>query len=373
MVSRLPTTRPPPRQETRSLERAGSLLVWVPPTSHIWMLTASSRTPLHLLSAIGGYLTYAGRSELSWNHTESDAEITDDIENTIKALTEKGDCDTLLEDQFGFTAFHLFTGRTGTFEWIRRHEELMLNNLSPEEVWNILWSRMRNFASWTGNSKGYIIREGIPGRKISKHLARNFASDSPLVSCGSFLSMITYEWAHSREILHDRLDGEWELLISELLAVGADLHVVATDQGIAHTIMMRLICACLLPSKIDATQALRKWLRVLVKSGVDLVDYGQQELALRDNQEGSWMISVDMGSVWASIKGHCKIQVIEVQMGKDPEDWHVEWDMDDLSVRWEDDGEPVHVAGGAGGTGYVSDCEDELASEELDIPGSWCE
>ena len=284
-----------------------------------------------MLSSVGGYLTYGGREELTWTHYESHRDVTEDIHETIDVLTTKGDTDTLLEDQFGFTPFHLFTGRTDSFAWLRRFEQVMLHNLSAEETWNILWSRMKNFGSMTNNSKVNQIREGIPGEKVPKHLTRNFPQSSALSSSGSFLSMTVKEWIESREILIDDFDEAWESLMLEFLEHDADLHVIATDEGVNHTILMRLIFASLLPPKIDMSLVLRKWLKVLIKAGIDLEEYGREELDLHNSGNSSWEVLIDMGTMWMSL-GYCRMVVSSFQIGQNPQDWNVEWDLVDWDI-----------------------------------------
>ena len=347
-------------------------------------LLIAARTPLHLLTSIGGYLTFGGREELTWTHYEpepyrKDRNVTEDIDETIEVLTTKGDCDTLLEDQFGFTSFHLFTGRSDSFAWLRRYEQVMLHNLSPEETWNILWARMMNFGTWTGNPKATQIREGIPGEKVPKHLARNFSADSPVRSSGSFLSMIANEWVRSREILIEALDERWESLILEFLGHDADLHVIATDEGIAHTILMRMVHASLIPPKADLVLVLRKWLDILVKAGINLEEYGQEELDLHDDGHCSWEIVVDLGSRWQSLR-YCKMEVLSLQIGEKPEDWHVAWDLIAWDVPKETQDEKDVDRRGSVGT-VESDKEEEEEITESDgeqessnscqIPGGW--
>jgi len=223
---------------------------------------------------------------------------------------------------------------------------------------------MMNFGSWTGNPKAAQIREGIPGDKVPKHLARNFSAESPLSSCGSFLSMIAREWVRSREILFEALDEHWSSLILEFLGRNADLHVIATDEGISHTILMRLVYAALLPPKIDISLVLRKWLNILVKAGIDLGGYGKAELDLHENGGSSWEVLVDMGIMWASF-GYCKMEILSLQIGEKPEDWNIEWDL----VAWDipKKAPDEEAMGREGITGTVgTDQEEEITESDTD-------
>jgi hypothetical protein len=250
----------------------------------------------------------------------------------MEILTTNGlsNSDPFLEDQFGFTVFHTMTGMSWSFEWLRRHEIHMLLNLSTEETWNLLWSRIMNFGTMTTNSMVFMIRECIPNGKVTKTLAKSFAPDSPLFPCGSILSIIAQEWIHCKEIMESEHDEEWETFLLQFLGAGADLHAVSTNTGVKHTILLSLVYATLLlAQRVHVswpTWVLRKWLHIISKAGVDLMKYGQTELDMHRWSDVSWHFDIDLQTRGNSEKDWCTTQIFRIHIGERPEDWDIEWD-----------------------------------------------
>ena len=270
----------------------------------------------------------------------------------MKALAAGGS-DPFCKDQFDLTTFHMLNGSTKIWQWLRREEEIQIASIATEELHDLL--AFRAHIVWDCSAD--TIMDFMPGGRITRELAQAFFKLR--YSKVTLLHLATMNWSIVLVVTDDKRAGRnWENMITELLAAGADLHALTTSRDDAYTVLLDLIHTLLVYRFKELKRLVKRWLEILKETGVNLVEYGRVENAMYDSNEASWTFNLDIENCLRG-ENWCIFEMLELRIGESPEDFYIEF-------------EDLYVSAELAADFWLwieAPPDEDFAA----IPGAWCE
>ncbi|KAH7403241.1 hypothetical protein BKA64DRAFT_641243 [Cadophora sp. MPI-SDFR-AT-0126] len=282
------------------------------PTGESFRGWTAYSTPLHLLLCTGHVLTSDGRQAFNRETYKPGrgTAIAQDFERTVEFLMEFG-ADTVLEDQYSRTAFHIYTGPNSSFSRLVRESTWDLKTMLQEDYVGTIMSQGLNF---TANGLD-ICRQLVTEDALQAH--------TRISSTGFFLlHILVFSYFCRIELTETRSRSliSLENLIVEVIQTGADLHSIS-DEG--RTPLLSLLEVIL--GYRPKTYVLQKWLELLDRVGVNLVEYGRKENEMRDDYEINWTFWIDIGRQY-EYENMCCFKLLDLWIGETPDDFHFEFE-----------------------------------------------
>jgi len=235
------------------------------------------------LVAIGGTLIGGGRRACTRFHCDSNQSIEKDFQKTIELLSNQGDCDPFLTNQYGQTVFHIYTGPTSSLRWLRQQEQLELAQMSVKEITGLLCCQI--CGDWDNNVPP--CRAIAPEGWITRDIAEYKIEQGPLKGY-TLLYVAIFAWREEFQAKGDRKDtlvSGLEGLMKELISRGSDIHILLDHLPFPHTPLFHLIRKTTYNNLREANQVVKRWLELLSAAGVDLEEYGRTENVMHDDKK----------------------------------------------------------------------------------------
>jgi hypothetical protein len=137
---------------------------------------------------------------------------------------------------------------------------------------------------------------------------------------------------------------ESNIILSELVSLGADLHPVFLAYGHLFTPLTFFLLTVLkvksngilLERYEVVAPIIRGWLEALAAVGVNLDAYGAEERAIHDRGEVTWIFELDTCRADHDIgskdtkdstpESYLNYEILDIHIGELPEEWHIEWE-----------------------------------------------
>ena len=260
---------------------------------------------MHLLLNTGHILTTDGRKALNREDHQLGyrTTIAHDFEKTIDVLLTNG-ADVTLEDQYSRTALHTYTGPSSTFQWLAQESEWDIKSLSYDDYMSIL------------------LCQGFYYETNGGELCRQLLTTQTLQT----LAHATWENLY---LLHSLITGwifatkssrlSFEDIIMDTIYAGANLHSVMEGGRTPLLFLLEVI-----GKKPVESGTIQRWLELLNRADVDLLEYGRIENEMHEKQETQWTLLKNLGT--SEHKNNCLFEIIQLRIGKTPEDFYIEFE-----------------------------------------------
>ncbi|PVH75271.1 hypothetical protein DL98DRAFT_593269 [Cadophora sp. DSE1049] len=268
-------------------------------------------TPLHLLLNTGQVLTANGRQVLNREYHQMSRETTvsQDFEKTIEVLVTFG-TDTMLADQYSRTAIHTYTGPSLPLGWLARESECEIKTMPQQDYVGLILSQSLNYRTNGAELCRQLVTKEVLQTIVNVPYNGLFLLDTLVTS-----------WSLALQMESPSLPS-LESLIIDVIHAGADLYSVSYD---GYTPILCLLDCCYWIQSRPCSQrfVVQKWLDLLDRAGVDLVEYGRIENEMYDNYKTEWTFGIK-----SKDRGHdiCRFELLELRFGETPADFYIEFE-----------------------------------------------
>lgn len=299
------------------------------------------------------------------------------LSEVVKLLTISGGSDPFATDYQDRNIFQLSVDLSD-FRWLCQQEADQIASMSHEDLCDLT----RSLCCFDLPFKvSTLLQYRRPSRENAELPVLMDTLKGP--SFGGVLNHLSRWW-----VLGAKIPGygdDWDQFISCMISACSDVHF-SMDYRSRYTLFSEIISFSLTTFyhgyNVNVTRIIRRWLTFLVQGGVDLLTYGEKEIALHQDGETDWefkILDFFTGRYLRCILRHIKI-------GPKPEDWSlifedlyvcnnivnrffrlVEDDRLDLEYLPDDLGYHKYDSDDSD-DGNESDTEDDGTT---DMPGSW--
>ncbi|CZT51960.1 uncharacterized protein RSE6_13187 [Rhynchosporium secalis] len=310
------------------------------PSEEIFRRWAAHSTPSHFLLSTGRLLTVNMRPVFRNLKCPpvSTTSMYEDYRLTLEALMRSG-ADAMLKDQYSRTAYSIYTGPASLLHWLIKDDEWNFKNISPQDLQFMIIFQVMHGLKFEENLIEPLLQIGTEDilKVITQPLKYEFTVLYLLVSL-----WVCCSWQGS-----DSTHPAMERLLLNLIRAGVDVHSLSSGGYTPLLVMLGEM------GRRTGKFLIRKWLELLSRGGVDLVEYSRIENELHDNNGTDWELKL-----WCDLDYY--VSLLQLRIGETPDDFYIEFEHPYVAKGW-----AVHFWLG------VDDAIEEERTRSM--PGRWHE
>ncbi|XMA18652.1 hypothetical protein WAI453_011443 [Rhynchosporium graminicola] len=242
----------------------------------------------------------------------STTSMYEDYRLSLEALMRSG-ADAMLKDQYSRTAYSIYTGPASLLHWLIKDDEWNFKTISPQDLQFMILFQVMHGLKFEENLIEPLLQIGTEDilKVITQPLKYEFTVLYLLVSL-----WVCCSWQGS-----DSTHPAMERLLLNLIRAGVDVHSLSSGGYTPLLVMLGEM------GRRTGKFLIRKWLELLSRGGVDLVEYSRIENELHDNNGTDWELKL-----WCDLDYY--VPLLQLRIGETPDDFYIEFEHPYVAKGW---------------------------------------